>query len=241
MSRIIVAYDGTPHAEDALALGLALSELGGWSVGLAHVHRADPQKLAPSAADRGRESFLQRQGELLLERAVKSLNGRAATVTTHAVAGATTATALRRLAESEDAQIIVFGSAYNGPAGRVHPGSAARRLLQSASCAIAVAPAGFRAAVQSKPSSVAFADDDERGSARTTAELLAASAGASVEDGASGADLLVVGSRADAAEGHVKMAPSTERLVQASTSPVIVLASGAPLRAEAPVASSQAA
>lgn len=242
MPRIIVAYNGTPQSEDALALGLTLSELSGWSLGVAHVHRADPRRSAPSATAHGREAFLQRQSEALLERARESLGARASGVSTHAVAGYTTATALRKLAEAENAQVIVFGSAHNGPAGRVHPGSAARRLLQSAGCAIAVAPAGLRQAVPAKPTHLAFAQDDEPGSARTTAEALAAATGGSVQQGAvAETDLLVVGSRVGGVAGQVTTAASTERLVQASTSPVLVLANGSPLDLAGATAGSQAA
>jgi len=242
MSRIIVAYDGTPQAEDALTLGVSLSNLTGFALGIAHVHRADPRLRAPSASGPGREAFLERQSEALLERAVDSLPAGSPEVSTHALAGSTTATALRSFAEREGVEVIVFGSAHNGPSGRVHPGSAARRLLHSASCAIAVAPEGLRNAGPAKPTQIAYASDDERGSARTSAEALAAAAGAKVAEGADqGAELLLVGSRPGGPQGQVTTAASSERIVQASTSPVLVLAYGEPLHLAGAAVGSQAA
>ena len=63
MPKIIVAYNGTPHAEDALALARSLGVLLGAQVDLAHVHRADPHDRSPSATVRGREEFLRREGK----------------------------------------------------------------------------------------------------------------------------------------------------------------------------------
>jgi nucleotide-binding universal stress UspA family protein len=228
MPRIIVAYDGTPQAEDALALGRALSELVGGPIALAHVHRADPQDRSPSAAVVGREDFLRRESERMLARASDSLG--AASVTSHALAGTTTASALRALAEDEHAELIVFGSAPSGPTGRVHPGSAARRLLHSARCAVAFAPEGFRNQKWSAPLTVAVAEDDADGSARHTAEALAAQAGGSVAVSPQGdADLLVVGSRAGAAAGALMTSAAAEQRIQAAREPVIVVARGVAL------------
>jgi nucleotide-binding universal stress UspA family protein len=233
MPKLIIAYDGTPHAEDALALGRKLAELIDGSLTLAHVHRADPRNRPPSGAVRGREAFLRRESERLLEQARTSLGDRQP-VGSHAVAATTTARGLRELADQEGADLIVFGSAYNGPAGRVHPGSAARRLLHSARCAIAVAPDGLRERDPAAPRSIAYALDDSGESARTSAEALAGrdcTAVAAEQD--AGADLLVIGSAA-AAEGRVMAGAAAEQAIQASTAPVIVLANGHPLEARAP-------
>jgi nucleotide-binding universal stress UspA family protein len=220
MPKIIVAYDGTPHAEDALALARSLGELLGAEVDLAHVHRADPHDRSPSAIVRGREEFLRREGEAVLARASESGAGGGR----HAIAGTTTASALRELAEAEHAELIVFGSAHDGPPGHVHPGSAARRLLQSAHCAIAVAPDGYRERPSTGPLTVAFAHDED-GSARHTAEALAArGAGSVAEDADAQSDLIVVGSQAGAPSGRVKTSASTDRLIRAARVPVIVLA-----------------
>lgn len=221
MPKIIVAYDGTPHADDALALGRSLATLLGAEVALAHVHRADPVHRSPSATVRGREDFLRREGEALLSRASETDGAK---VTRHAIAGTTTASALRQLADDENAELIVFGSAYDGPHEHVHPGSAARRLLQSAHRAIAVAPDGFRERERSAQLAVAFAHDDEHGSARRTAEALAARAGGTVhEDASERSDLLVVGSRAGGPAARVVTSAPADRVIRASRAPVVVL------------------
>jgi nucleotide-binding universal stress UspA family protein len=231
MPRIIVAYDGTPQAEDALALGHALSELVGGPIALAHVHRADPQDRSPSASVVGREDFLRRESERMLARASDSLG--AASVSPRALAGTTTASALRELAEDEHAELIVFGSAPSGPSGRVHPGSAARRLLHSAHCAVAFAPEGFRKHEWSAPAAVAVVEDDAEGSARDTAEALAAHTGGSVASSPEGdADLLVVGSRSDAPAGALMTSAAAEQRIQAARAPVIVVARGVALGSE---------
>jgi nucleotide-binding universal stress UspA family protein len=231
MLQLIVAYDGTPHAQDALTLGRWLRELTGGTLGLAHVHQADPAGRSPSATVPGREAFLCRAGERLLADALGARDG--AGVSRHAIAGATTATALRRLADSEHADLLVFGSARNGPTGRVHPGSAARRLMHSAGCAIAFAPAGLRDRTRQGLSAIAFANDDEAGSARRTAESLAARSGAAViATPDHRAQLLVLGSRHSAETGRVTTAASAEQLLQASTVPAIVLAHGVALASE---------
>ncbi len=200
MSSIIVAYDGTPHADDALVLGDALSSLLGAPIALAHVHRADPRDRRPSVAVSGRERFLRREGERLLERASEVLGGKE--VSHHAIAGTTTASALRGLAEQQDAQLIVFGAARDGSPGRVHPGSAARRLLQSARCGIALAPAGFREQPWSEPYTIA---EDES------------------------ADLIIIRSHVAAREGKVTTSAAGERVIRIATSPVIVLPHGVQL------------
>jgi nucleotide-binding universal stress UspA family protein len=233
MADIIIAYDGTPHAEDALVLGRLLAELTGGSIGLAHVHRADPRNRPPSGTVSGREAFLRREGERLLAQASTQLEGVSAT--RHAVAGTTTASGLRRLADSEHAQVIVFGSAYNGPVGRVHPGSATRRLLHSARCAIAVAPAGLRERELRALGTVAFTLDDDADSARRSAEALAGRSGARVSESPDGgADLLIIGSTAGTPSGRVMTGAAAEQVIQGSAGPVIVLASGTPLGTSAP-------
>src|SRR5262249_50740529 len=126
-AKIIVAYDATPHADDALVLGRRLAERLQGTLVLAHVYRAGPQ--APA----GRDEFLHRQSEALLGAAA------APGEETRAVGATTTATGLRELAADEGALVIVLGSATDGPEGHAHPGSAARRLLQGAPSALAFA------------------------------------------------------------------------------------------------------
>src|SRR5579875_3776383 len=139
MQTIAAAYDGTPNSEDGLTLAAALAKAAGAELVLVNTYRADPPLRWPSMAPRGREQFLRRESLRLLERAAARFEGK---VRCQPLAGTTTATALRRYAEETEPALIVFGSAFNAPPGRVHPGSAARRLLQSSPVALAFAPVG---------------------------------------------------------------------------------------------------
>jgi nucleotide-binding universal stress UspA family protein len=248
MAPIIVAYDGTPQANDALALARLLSDELGAPLALAHMYRADPRDRPPSGTVLGRETFVRRQAERLLAQApepvgpgAESRSPGASGMSRHALAGTTTASALRRFAEQQNAALLVFGSARNGPTGHVHPGSAARRLLQSVGCPVAFAPEGFRERAPRRPTGIAVAHDDEQASARRTAEALAKLTGGAVHDledraspggeaaEAARADLIVVGSRAGAPVGKVRTSAAAERLIQAARAPVIVLPRGVAL------------
>lgn len=221
---ILIAYDATPHSDDALALARLLARHTGAPLHLAHVHRADVPG-SPSLAPRGREDFLRREGERILVGGAEVLGD--PTVTRHAIPGTTTATALRRLAEDLGASMIVFGSARDVPPGRAHPGSAARRLLHDGPSAVAFAPAGFRDRGVSGLGSVAVAHDDDSGTARSAAETFAVGEGRIVEGADSAADLLIVGSRPGGRRGRVLTNASSEATIQASPAPVLVVALGA--------------
>jgi nucleotide-binding universal stress UspA family protein len=213
-TKIIVAYDGTPHAEDAIALGRELAAALDAGIVLAHVYRDSVD------APRGRDDFLRRQSEALLEGAAAGASGG---LERRAVGATTTARGLRELAAEEGALAIVFGSAYDGPAGHVHPGSAARRLLQNAASALALAPAGFRDRERRTLSRIAAAHDDAEGSARRAAGAI--SRGEQLVDETS-ADLLVIASREGAQPGAVMLGPSGQQALHAAVQPVLVLPAG---------------
>jgi nucleotide-binding universal stress UspA family protein len=219
---IIVAYDGTPNADDAVALGRQLAQLTGRELMLAHIYRAaEPRPGHGSGGTVGRDGFLRRRGQELLGSAQNTAGDGARTV----VEGATTtATGIRQLAERERASLIVFGSARDGEPGRVHPGSASRRLLQGAPCAVAFAPVGFRERPATTPSRIAVSHDDQAGTARRSAEALTRAIGsAQLVDGHE-ADLLLIGSRPDAEHGRVMISASAEAPLRAAASPAIVVA-----------------
>jgi nucleotide-binding universal stress UspA family protein len=217
---ILIAYDGTPHADDAIALARLLAQATGAPLELAHVHRAGATA-SPSLAPRGRAAFLRGESERVLARGAQLLGD--PDVRRHAVAATTTATGLRELAAGEGALMVVSGSARDVPPGRAHPGSAARRLLQGAPCALAFAPAGFRERTAPASAHVTVAHDDDGASAQLTAEALAGA----------GTDLLVIGSRPDAPMGQVATNAIREQTIQASRIPILVVARGAPLGAGA--------
>jgi nucleotide-binding universal stress UspA family protein len=65
-------------------------------------------------------------------------------VTQLAVPDPSPARALIHAATDHRGALIVIGSSHGEFTGRVHPGSTARRLLQGAPCAVALAPQGYR-------------------------------------------------------------------------------------------------
>ena len=64
---------------------------------------------------------------------------------THAIADASPARALHRLAHDLHAALVVIGSTHRGPVGRVLAGTTADRLLHGSPCPVAIAPHGFAA------------------------------------------------------------------------------------------------
>ncbi len=213
MVKIIVSYDDTDNDRDALALGRLLA-FSGAELSLAYV----------------RHSF----GESLEEDAAKELLARgAASVGTpdmpqQVVVNPGTSVGLEELAQSEDADVIVFGSEYRTAVGTLKPGISAHKLLLGGPSAIAVAPAGLRENPAVSINTVGVIDEGDP-AARATAESLASALGATAVDFQPGArvDLLVVGSRPEAPEGKVVLSAASDYAVEAATFPVIVTPRGA--------------
>jgi nucleotide-binding universal stress UspA family protein len=203
-AKIIVSYDGTANEDDAVALGRLLGQAGA-QVALAYVHHT-----ADSVGDT--------QG--ILNRGLSLLGDPNAQ--THIVTDRSTPDGLAALAESEQADVIVFCSDSHTAKGHVSIGNSAQRLLQGGRTAVAVAPVDFAETTQSINRIVAVGDGE--GGARQTAEALAAALGADVVPVA-GEDtsLLVVDSRADASDGVVLLSASSEHLIEIATSAVLVL------------------
>jgi nucleotide-binding universal stress UspA family protein len=232
-SPIIVAYDASPNAEDALALGNLLAHVTGAPLALAHVYRTPSQsprdgagvaeeraKLARRAADE-----VLSHGAQLADRDVARL----------AVGSTTTATGIRTIAGREHAALVLFGSAQRTLPGRVHPGSASRRLLHGLPCAVGLAPVSFRER-ESRLEAIAVARDDPTRTAQRSAEALALLAGAEVAAGERDGDLLVVGSAPGAQRGQVLVNAATNRLIQTAATPVVVVPHGEVLHLDGAVA-----
>ncbi|MGH2886327.1 MAG: hypothetical protein ACRDPA_27125, partial [Solirubrobacteraceae bacterium] len=101
----IVSYDGTPNDEDALTLARVLGEVGAKLI-LTYVRHA------AGGCDRD-------QAQELLTRGAATLAD--AYVQTRVVLNPSTSDGLRDLAVAEGADLIVFGSDYRTPAGRIAP------------------------------------------------------------------------------------------------------------------------
>jgi len=213
-AKIIISYDGTANEDDAVALGRVFADAGA-EVSLAYVrHTAD------SVGDT--------QG--ILSRGLQLLGDAGAA--THVVTDRSTPEGLAALAEREQADVIVFCSDSHTARGHVSIGNSAQRLLEGGRTAVAIAPVDFAETSPQIARVVAVGDGD--GGARDSAEALARALGAEVVPVAGeDTDLLVLDSRADAADGRVSLSSSAEHLVEIARSAVLVLPRGAHLQFDA--------
>src|SRR5437763_6302172 len=117
-AKIIVSYDGTSNDDDALALGRMLANSG---VGLALAYVRHSREFDPR-----REELAQHDAESRLEHGAAGLGDPDAP--RHIVVSASTGEGLAKLAESEGASVIVFGSDYRITPGHVEPGATAQYL-----------------------------------------------------------------------------------------------------------------
>jgi nucleotide-binding universal stress UspA family protein len=214
--RIIVSYDDSDNDRDALALARLLA-LPGAELSLAYVRHSTQSQDQEEAQE-------QKQAEELLEHGAAEIG--APEMPRHVVVHASTAEGLTELAESEDADIVVFGSDYRTAAGLLKPGIAAHKMLLGGPAAIAIAPADLRSHPSVRVGTIGLIDEGDE-TARQTAESLAAALGATVRDFDRGrVDLLVVGSRPESAPGRVTLSASSDYAVEAATYPVIVVPRG---------------
>jgi nucleotide-binding universal stress UspA family protein len=215
---IIVSYDGTPNDDDALALGKQLAKTG---AGLALAYVRHSREYDPK-----REEIAQHDAERRLELGANWLGQ--PDVPRHVVVSASTGEGLAKLAESEGASVIVFGSDYRTPPGRVEPGTSAQRLLEGGPVAVAIAPAGLRANANAEIRSIGVYAEGEDEAAKKTAEALASALGATVTAGTDDVDLIVVGSQPSALDGRVLLSGSARYLIETARAPVLVVPKGAP-------------
>jgi nucleotide-binding universal stress UspA family protein len=219
--KIIVSYDGTANENDAIALG-GLFARAGAELALAYVrHTHEP--------DHNRETLVQSQAEELLDRGAGLLGN--PNVARHVITDRSTPEGLRALAEREGASVIVFCSDSHTAKGHVTVGNSAERLLDGASTAIAIAPAGFAESARAAAIHRIVAVGDSAGGAQASAESLAGALHATVEPVADDhADLLVIDSRPEAEQGRISLSSSAAHLIEIATCPVLVVPRGAALR-----------
>jgi len=197
---IIVSYDGTPNDEDGLALGRMLAASGA-TLALAFVRHA--REYDPS-----REEIAQHDANQRLERGAALLGD--PSVARHIVINPSTGEGLAKLAESEGASIIVFGSDYRTPPGSVEPGTTAQHLLEGGPVAVAVALAGLRTKADASIASIGVTAPDGETAAQETADALAAKLGVTITPGSPiHPDLIVVGSQLHAPIGEIALGGST--------------------------------
>jgi nucleotide-binding universal stress UspA family protein len=213
---VIVSYDGTDNDRDALALGRLFADAGA-TLALAYVRHAVDR-------DAAREAELQAEAEQLLADGAAELGDR---VRTHVVISGATGAGLAALAESELADVVVFGSDYRTAPGHVQPGTSASQLLQGGPVAVAVAPAGMREDRKQRVATLGEISEPGDWSARETAVSLAGAFGAEMAPQADHAvDLLVVGSQAGAIPGRVAISAAAQYVIETARCPVLVVPRG---------------
>lgn len=221
----IVSYDDTLNDHDALALARVFGAAGANLV-LAYVRHTTLEQ-------RTREELEEHEAESLLERGARWLGD--LEVERRVIVHASTGQGLRALAEQDGAELIVFGSDYRTPAGHVSPQSSTQKLLEGGPCAVAIAPANYRAARTHEIRRIGLLAGLDDHAAIDTAHSLAVHSGAEVTDHTAGADLLIVGSRPEAPAGRVMISARAENALEEATAPVLVVPRGVALSFRAPL------
>jgi len=172
---VVVGYDGSEHAADALALARLIAAATGDNLLLAAVV---PHEFPYTPGTEHREEAMRTEAAEMLADAVASDGS----VETQVVAARTAAQGLHDLADSLNADALVVGSSHHGVIGRVLAGSVALGLLHVAPCPVAVAPVGLAARADARLRVVACAVDGSPESllAMRHAESLARAEGAAL-------------------------------------------------------------
>jgi hypothetical protein len=215
---VIVSYDGTTNDDDALALGRMLA-VDGVTLSLAYVRHSqeyDPRReeIGVYDAERRLELGAVWLGEPEIER--------------HVVIDPSTSAGLARLADAQGARLILFGSDYRTPPGRVEPGGAAQGLLDGSPVAIGVAAAGLRTRAQERIGTISVAGD-ANGAAHQSAEALAQALGADILAVGGDADLILVDSQSNGPEGRIGLGGPARAQLDSARGSVIVLPRGTAL------------
>jgi nucleotide-binding universal stress UspA family protein len=174
--KVLVGYDGSPEARDALALGELLAEALDAHLMLGFVFASDLRLSSPAYAQE-RATACEVAEETLRDAPLERFEMREIERIPH-TAGSP-ARGLHELAEWRAVTLLVVGSTHRGPLGCVLPGSVGRRLLDGGPCPVAVAPRGFRNHPRGLRTIVVGYDGcDDSARAVQLAALLALSSGA---------------------------------------------------------------
>lgn len=219
----IISYDDTVNDHDALMLGRVLAEAGA-ELTLAYVRHSMRSELQ-------REQLEDHHARTLLERGARWLGD--LDTPQRVVLSPSTSEGLRRLAAEANSHLIVFGPDYRTAPGHVALGRSVQRLLEGGPTAVAIAPAGYRGGARSQITTLAVLATADDGAARLTGEALAEAFDATLTADLRRADLLIVGSRPEAADGRVLVSAQAQNAIENSTAPVLVLARGVALELSA--------
>jgi nucleotide-binding universal stress UspA family protein len=154
--KIVVGVDGGPQQPDAIALArwlasamhgeLVVATVYAWSPYLAQMDDWYADKLVGEAKSLVADAQ-QQCGDVRARSLV--------------VADLSPPRGLHRLAEDEQADLVVLGASHRGRIGRAMLGSVAGRLIHGAPCAIAVAPRGYARDLHAPVEEIAVGYDGE--------------------------------------------------------------------------------
>lgn len=222
----IISYDDTLNDHDALALGRLL---GGAGANLLLAYVRHTIEVEPT-----REELQEHDAEALLERGARWLGD--LDVERRVVLSPSTGEGLRWLSEHEAAEIVVFGSDYRTAAGHVSPQRSTQTLLEGGPAAVAIAPANYRSRREPAVLRIGVPAVSGDRAALETARALAERVGAEVVSDTRLVDLIVIGSRPEAAEGRVMVSAQASNAIENATCPVLVVPRAVTIRFDSPVA-----
>jgi len=137
---IVVGVDGRKRSKDALALAATLAEQTGGDLQLVHAHGYGP--LEHILGDDGYRALVRTAFNASFHQ-VREIVGEGHAREMRAIPDASPAAGLERIAESEEAQMIVVGPSRRAGLGRLRLGGVTERLLSGATVPVAVAPSGY--------------------------------------------------------------------------------------------------
>jgi nucleotide-binding universal stress UspA family protein len=139
---VVAGFDGTPSAEDALALARACARVLDTALVVATVHPA-PAPISSGRVDAEWVADRHHEAEKILD-AARRVVADTHPVEYRVVASSSAAHGLHDLAEQLHASVIVVGSSSSAAEHRLFAGSTADRLLAGSQAPVGVAPAGLR-------------------------------------------------------------------------------------------------
>ena len=147
-SDLIIGFDDSPPARDALALARRLALATGAHPMVLYVR---PRRAMSAEAGADADGLSWDAGvEAKLDAARGMLAG-VPGATFAGVADGSPARALHRAASDADAGLIVLGATHRTGRRRVVPGTTADAVIHAAPCAVAIAPAGYADAEEARP------------------------------------------------------------------------------------------
>jgi nucleotide-binding universal stress UspA family protein len=172
--KIVVGYDDTEQAKDALALGRQLADATGAALIAAGMVAIDSMWAGVDAHLGDADAQFARR----LDEAAGAAHARP-----ELVPSSSPARGLHELAETIGVDLIIVGSASHGHLSGSLAGTTAVALLRGSPCAVAIAPRGYRKHAGGGINAVVtgFDGSAESGEALLTASRLAASSGAKLK------------------------------------------------------------